>query len=107
MLPCIRPFTVICQITDGIVQKGCTVIGSQQVTPAGIGVCIGDGICGCAQCAGGVGIFLLAEDIARGIVFPCPCLARFAVILPDQLIGTVIGVLKKEGLEVYPLPLFR
>ena len=100
MLPCIRPFTVICQITDGIVQKGCTVIGSQQVTPAGIGVCIGDGICGCAQCAGGVGIFLLAQDIARVIVFPCPGLASLAVVFPDQLVRTVVGVLEKEGLEV-------
>ena len=100
MLPCIRPFTVICQITDGIVVKGCTVIGSQQVTPAGIGVGIGDGICGCAQCAGGVGVFLLAQDIACIIVFPCPGFASLAVVFPNQLIGTVVGVLEKEGLEV-------
>ena len=99
MLPCIRPFTVICQITDGIVVKSCTVIGSQQVTPTGIGVCIGDGICGSTQYTGGVGIFLLAQDIACIIVFPCPGFASLAVIFPDQLIGAVIGVLEKVGVR--------
>ena len=53
-----------------------------------------------SQRAGGVGIFLLAQDIARVIVFPCPGLASLAVIFPDQLVRTVVGVLEKEGLEV-------
>ena len=57
-------------------------------------------ICRRSKCTGGIGIFLLADDIASIIVFPCPGFASLAVVFPDQLVRTVVGVLEKEGLEV-------
>ena len=91
------PITIVTGIAYGVVLDSCTVVGCQQIAPAGIGVCIGDGICGSTQHTGSVGIFLLAQDIACIIVFPCPGFTSLVVIFPDQLIGTVIGVLEKGG----------
>ena len=65
------------------------------------GICIGisNRICCRTYRAGGIGIALFAEDVAGIIVGPYPAPPRGLVILPNQLIGTIVGVLKKERLE--------
>ena len=45
-----------------------------------------------SQIAGGIGVLVIGSDIARGVVGPGPGLPCHLVILPDQLIGRIVGV---------------
>ena len=103
MLPGIRPGSVIGHVTNGIAADGIAVVSRQQVAPVGITVGIGLGALRGSQGSGGVGVFLLAEDIARVIVRPCPALICLLIVLPGQLVLVIVGVSGGIGTVTYRL----
>ena len=92
MLPGVGPGAVAQRVANPIVSDGIAVIDCQQVAPGGISVGIIDGIQHCTQRACRVGILFLALDIAGIVVSPGPGFSRRLVVLPGQLIGTVVGI---------------
>ena len=92
MLPGQCPSTIVNGISYGIIQDHFVVDFNQQVAP----LCVAIDIIDCAdsrpKCSGGVGIALFAEDVAGIIIGPYPSPARGLVILPDQLIGAIVGI---------------
>ena len=93
MLPGICPCTVRKRIADGVIGNGLAVIACQQVAPVRITVGIGNRIQCRAQSACGVGILLPGEDVAGIVISPSPGLSGLLVILPGQLVGSIIGML--------------
>ena len=105
MLPSVAPLAVAQGIADLIVANSFTTISRQQVSPLGITVGISFGAGDSAQCAGSVSILLLVQDIAAGIIGPCPGLPRRLIILPDELTAGIIGVpgglsSRRDGLNI-------
>ena len=102
--PCIVPCAVRQRITDGIIGDAFAIVGCQQVTPLRIALDIIDSTYNCAQRAGGIGIGLFAGNITGVVVGPHPSPARGLVILPDQLIGAIVGIgFRKGGQTSCPL----
>ena len=92
VLPGVGTSAVAERIADIVVRDRLTVIGFQQVAPVGISVDIADCVGGGAQRFGGVTILCAAENVTRIIVCPNVDIIRSLIILPDQLVGLVVGV---------------
>ena len=75
-----------------VICNGCAVIGGKQISPLAVPIGVEDRIGGCPQRPGGVGIFCAGEDVAGIIISPYMGIATGLVILPDELVGTVIDV---------------
>ena len=91
MLPGIAPNEVVGGIANLVTGDGFVVVGSQQVTPLGVGVAI-VGLRTFPDLSGGIGVDRPGQDIASIVVGPdrgCTCLL---VILPDQLIGRIVSI---------------
>ena len=56
--------TVGGQVAYGVGGQGLAVVTGQQILPGAVPIAVGDGVLHRAQRAGGVGILLLAEDVA-------------------------------------------
>ena len=78
-------------VADGIVI-GVRIDLRQQVAPGTVAVLVSGGVLCGAQLAGGVGVLVPGLNIARVVVSPGVGKAPGLVILPDQLIRTVIDV---------------
>ena len=59
---------VVGQVADGITGQRLSIVAGQQILPITVAVTIGDGVQRRAQCAGGVGVLRLTEDIAAVVV---------------------------------------
>lgn len=88
-------------IANDVTGDGLAIIAGQQIAPGRIV----EGIIDCTlhrtQCAGGVGIFLFARNIASVIIGPDPGLACGLIILSGQLVGGVIFVGSGIGAVTY------
>ena len=95
MLPGVGPGAVGQRIADGIVFNFFPVIGGQKIAPCGIGIAIEYRICGSPQfviVGGGVGILFPVYDVACGIIGPGPGFSQLLVVLPDQLVGSIVDI---------------
>ena len=93
MLPGVSPGAGRQGITYGVIGNGLTVVSGQQIAPAlGIAVGIRNGVRGRSQSAGSIGILLAFQDITGLIVSPGMGKVSCLVILPDQLVCTVIDI---------------
>jgi len=92
MLPSISPVAKGQRIADLIIGEGSAVVFGQQVAPVSITVGIICGIGGGSQLSGGIGILGLVLNVARIVIAPGPGLSRFLIVLPNELIGSIIGV---------------
>ncbi len=88
-LPGVAPGTITKGVANRIISNGFAAVGSQQVAPVCIAIAIGNSLLHCTQSPGGVGILLLAENVACAVVSPNPGFSRCLVILPDQLISNL------------------
>ena len=91
VLPVVCPCAVVHGVADSVISDPFAIISSQKIAPIGITVSIVDGIKDAPKGPGGIGIFLLALNVARAIVGPDPGPIRRLVILPGQLVGTAPG----------------
>ena len=108
MLPGVSPCAVGEHVADGITCYRSSIVAGQQIFPAAI-VGIAYGIQHRTQCAGGVGIFLFLFDIACVIVGISPRSQQRLVILPNQLVGRIVGILSSiraitDGKDIAVLP---
>ena len=95
MLPSVGPCAIACWIAYLVIGDCSTVIGGQQIAPVLVTVSIavsdcGGGRFGYLSC--GVSISLLAQDITGIIISPGVGLIPLLVILPDQLVSTVVHI---------------
>jgi len=97
--------TVAQGVAYTVIGDGVAVVAGEQIAPVGVAVGVGDGVNGRAQLAGGIGILPLVQDVAGIIIAPGPGLAQLLIVLPDELIGTVVligdGVLARaDGSDI-------
>jgi len=90
MLPGVVMNTVGKHVADFVTCDGLSVVASQQIAPVGVTVGVGDRINGRTQLAGGISVLRLTQDIACAVIAPGPGLAQLLVVLPNELIGTVV-----------------
>ena len=76
--------------------------GRAMLAPTAIAVSVDDGIQQCAQASCGIIILLPGQDIARIIVCPHPGSVRSLIVLPNQLVGSIIDVCVFVGPALYP-----
>ena len=91
MLPGVFPDEVVGWIAHLITDDGPFAVGFQQVAPLGVGVVIVR-FGSFALCSGGVGVHRPGQDIARTVVGPEGNGIGFLIVLPDQLIGGIVGI---------------
>ena len=92
MLPGVAPCAVAEGIANAVVGNVDPIVGCQQVAPFFVAVGVAYGVGRCSQFPGGVAVLCAAEDIARGVVAPHMGEAAALVILPDELVGPVVGI---------------
>ena len=106
VLPTVAPCAVIGKIADLVRCQQLSVIAGQQILPRAVAIAVGDGIQCRAQCAGGVGILRLAEDITTVVVGVDPRLARRLIVLAGQLVEAVVDVAGGgDGIAIYAIPI--
>lgn len=99
MLPVVGPGSVRQHIANGVAGNGLAIIAGQQIAPCGITIGVVDGALHRPQRAGGVGIFLFAQDVACIIISPDLGHAHCLVIITGQLVGGVIDSPIVEGMR--------
>ena len=92
LLPGVGPGAIICHISYIVIGNIGTAVLGQQVLPVGVAVGIADGACCRPQGSGGVGVLLFACDVAPGVIGPGPGLSFRLIVLPGQLVGTVMAL---------------
>ena len=92
MLPGIGPGAVGEHIADGIAGYGAAVVPGEQVAPFGIPVGVADSLHRGTEGAVRIGVLGAGGDVAAVVVGPHPGLARGLVVLPDELVGGIVGV---------------
>ena len=105
MLPGIGMCTVAQGVAYTVISDSLSVIAGEQIAPVGVAVGVGDSVNGRTQLAGGISVLRLTQDVTGVIVSPCPGLAQLLVVLPNELIGTVVligdGVLARaDGSDI-------
>lgn len=93
MLPGVSPSAVGQGIAYGVIGNGMTVVGSQQIAPTlSIAVGIRNGVCWRSQSTGSIGILLAFLNVTGLIVSPGISIVSCLVVLPDQLVRTVVDI---------------
>ena len=90
--PGVGPGAVIERVVVGIIGNGHAIVRRQQIAPGCVAVGINNRIRRCFYGSSSVGVLCLAENITGSIIGPDPGLARGLVILPDQLIGSIVFI---------------
>ena len=97
MLPGVGISSVTGKIAYGIIAEIFAVPIGQQITPGAVTISVVDGTEYRTKAACGVGIFLAAGDVAGIVICPDPGLTRCLIILPGQLVRTVVAVCGRIG----------
>ena len=92
MFPGVGPVAVGGDVADGVTGNSLSVVARQQIAPVTVAVGVVDGLNGGTQLAGGVGILFAAQDITGVIVGPGVGKITGLVVLPQQLVGTVVNI---------------
>lgn len=97
-----RPGTTpITDPSEAVVGDGYAIVGGQQIAPGGVGVAVEDGVRRLTQIgAGGVVVLGFADDVAALVVLPDPGFVGIGIVLPPQLVQTVVGVGEGDGTVV-------
>ena len=91
MLPGIAPNKVVGGVADFVTHDGSFGVGFQQISPLGVGIVI-VGLDFLVLSFGDIGANRPAQDMASIVVGPKGNGIGFLVILPDQLIGRIVGI---------------
>jgi len=99
LLPSVGPGAVVCHISYIVIGNIGTAVLGQKVLPVGVAVGIAYRFCGRPQCSGGVGVLLFACDVTPGVIGPGPGLSFRLIVLPGQLVGTVMELTDDLAVE--------
>ena len=110
MLPGVFPDEVVLGIADLITGDGSAAVCRQQVAPLGVVIAV-LGLGTFPDGFGGVGVHRPGQDITPIVVAPEGSGIGLLIVLPDQLIGRIVGIVvgavRSRGQRTYPLDLVK